>query len=108
MTRFREVCKMTHVPLQWVGEIIKTERCLIEECKTCNRTYAGKGWHGLFHGQDMWENKYSLCNNATTDELLDYGKYETLTDAILSADEFPPFSIVVGLVNAKRRKKEVK
>jgi hypothetical protein len=76
MTRFREVCKMTLVPLQWVGSDIKTERCLIGECKTCTRSYVGKGWNGLFHGQDMWANQYSLCNNATVDELLDYGKYE--------------------------------
>lgn len=76
--RFGQVCKMTLRPLRWTSNPrIVTKRCLVGECETCNRRYVGKGHtNGLYQGQDLWANEYSLCFNTLEDELLDYGTYE--------------------------------
>lgn len=78
MTGYGQVCKMTLRPRRWLSdrEII-TQRCLIGECETCPRTYVGKGKTDvLVQGQDLWENRYCLCNTVKEEKLLDYGKYE--------------------------------
>jgi len=77
MVRYRKVCYMTLKPRRGLeNPDVVAKQCLVGECETCTRRYIGKGWNGMFHGQDMWANEYSICFTATIEELLDYGKYE--------------------------------
>jgi len=58
MGKYKDVCKMTLKPLQWVSDPkIVTERCIHGECKDCTKSYVGKGkTNALYQGQDLWPN----------------------------------------------------
>jgi hypothetical protein len=76
MSRFRETCRMTRRPLQWLSDKdTKTEQCLWGDCMGCDHPYLG---YFMFSGHDMWANKYSLCNTVTEDQLMVYGTVKIL------------------------------